>query len=236
VAVTGSRVQANKAIVGENAFAHEAGIHQHGVMADAATYEIMTPESIGIPRNKMVLGKHSGRHAFEQRLTDLGFHFEAARIQELFVQFKALADRKKTVTDADIEALARGSQIRIAERVVLDGFTVQSGSTGPATATVRLRRDGQPLEHQAAGDGPIDAAFQAIEQALGLTLALDSFTLSAVTGGEDAQGEATVKVRCGKQVFNGHGLSTDVIEAGIRAFLSAINALLNESREHTPCP
>jgi 2-isopropylmalate synthase len=231
VAVTGSKVQANKAVVGENAFAHEAGIHQHGVMANAATYEIMTPESLGIPRNKMVLGKHSGRHAFEQRLTDLGFHFEAARIQELFAQFKMLADRKKVVTDADIEALARGSQIKTAERVVLDGFAVQSGSAGPATSTVRLRRDGQLLEHQAHGDGPIDAAFKAVEQMLGLSLTLESFTLSAVTGGEDAQGEATVKVRQGKQIYNGHGLSTDVIEASIRAFLTAINALMNEPRE-----
>ena len=229
VAATGSRVQANKAIVGENAFAHEAGIHQHGVMAHAATYEIMTPESVGIPRNRMVLGKHSGRHAFEDRLKELGFHFEAAKLNEVFSRFKVLADRKKVVSDADIEALARGlAAAQAVERVTLDRFEVRSGRGVPATSAVTLLHDGRSDSCQATGDGPIDASFKAVEAILGLTLKLEGFAVSAVTGGEDAQGEANVKVRHGDRVYNGHGVSTDVIEARLLAYLSAINALLGD--------
>jgi 2-isopropylmalate synthase len=228
ITATGSRVQPNKAIVGENAFAHEAGIHQHGVMAHAGTYEIMTPESVGIPRNRMVLGKHSGRHAFESRLTELGFHLEAARIQELFAEFKVLADRKKTVSDEDIEALARGSAAQAEEVLKLDRFVVQSGNDIPASCTVVVRRQGELLRHSATGDGPIDAAFKAIEGVLGFSLKLETFALSSVTGGEDAQGEATVKLRGPNGLHHGHGLSTDVIEASIKAYLSAVNAQLSE--------
>ena len=228
VTATGARVQANKAIVGENAFAHEAGIHQHGVMAHAGTYEIMTPETVGVPRNRMVLGKHSGKHAFESRLSDLGFHFEAAKVAELFAAFKTLADRKKTVSDADIEALARGLAGRNEEHVKLDRFVVQSGNDIPATSTVSLVWNGKPVRHTATGDGPIAASFQAINGIIGKELALEAFTLSAVTGGEDAQGEASVKVRSGVRIYNGHGLSTDVVEASILAYLEAVNALLGE--------
>jgi len=229
--VTGCRVQPNKAIVGENAFAHEAGIHQHGVLMHAATYEIMTPESIGLPRSRMVLGKHSGRHAFDTRLNELGFYFDEETKAALFAQFKELADRKKTVSDADIEALARGMQGRPrTERVKLDRFVVNSGNTITATSTVRLIRDGRMMEHVAIGDGPIDASFKAIEQMMGVPFTLESFSLGAVTGGEDAQGEATVKVRFGDRLVNGRGLSTDVVEAGIRALLDAFNVYLaNES-------
>jgi len=228
ISATGSRVQPNKAIVGENAFAHEAGIHQHGVMAHAGTYEIMTPESVGIPRNRMVLGKHSGRHAFESRLMELGFHFDADKLQELFVAFKALADRKKTVSDVDIEALARGSAGQAEEILKLERFVVQSGNDIAASCTVFLRKHGELSQHSATGDGPIDAAFKAIEGILGFSLKLETFSLSSVTGGEDAQGEASIKVRRGERMYNGHGLSTDVIEASIRAYLSAVNALLSD--------
>ncbi len=230
ITATGSRVQANKAIVGENAFAHEAGIHQHGVMAHAGTYEIMTPESVGIPRNRMVLGKHSGRHAFESRLTELGFHIDAARLQELFAEFKLLADRKKTVSDVDIEALARGSAGQADEILKLERFVVQSGNDIPASCTVFLCKNGERSRHSATGDGPIDAAFKAIEGILGFSLTLETFTVSSVTGGEDAQGEASVKVRRGERKYNGHGLSTDVIEASIKAYLSAVNALLSDDK------
>jgi 2-isopropylmalate synthase len=231
VNVTGSRLQPNKAIVGENAFAHEAGIHQHGMMADTLTYEIMTPESIGVPRRSMVLGKHSGRHAFEKRLAELGFRLEADKVKELFTRFKALADRKKKVTDADIEALARGIRRQAEDVVRLDRFVVTSGNTIASTCTVRLLKEGRALEGVASGDGPISAAFTAINGILELDLALESFQVSAVTGGEDAQGEATVRVRHEGRLYNGHGLSTDVVEAGIRAYLSAINALLAERAE-----
>ena len=226
--VTGSKIQANKAIVGENAFAHEAGIHQHGVMANPLTYEIMTPESIGLPRNKMVLGKHSGRHAFETRLEELGFHMEATRINELFAKFKDLADRKKTVSDADLEALAHGVQTMIAERVKLDRFNVTASNAITPVSTIRLVRDGKLIEQVAASDGPINASFKAINQLLGLKVALETFQLNAITGGTDAQCEATVRVRDGARVFHGRGISTDVIEASILAYLQALNVLLDE--------
>lgn len=230
--VTGSRVQANKAIVGENAFAHEAGIHQHGMMMNAATYEIMTPESIGIPGGKMVLGKHSGRHALEQRLQELGFHFDSDRVQALFVKFKALADRKKVVSNADIEALARGLETQAEEKVKLERFVINSGNTITSTSTVRLTFNDKAVEHVAVGSGPIDASFQAINAILGLDLKLEAFILSAVTEDTDAQGEASVKVRYGERVYHGHGLSTDIVEGSVRAYLAAINVLLSEPENH----
>lgn len=229
--VTGSRVQPNKAIVGENAFAHEAGIHQHGVMANPLTYEIMTPESIGLPRNKMILGKHSGRHAFESRLAELGFHLEESRKTELFNKFKDLADRKKRVTDADIEALAHDIQTITEERVKLDRFNVTASNAITPVSTIRLMREGKLVEQVAAGDGPINASFKAINQILGLKVALESFQLNAITGGRDAQCEATVRVREGEHVYHGRGVSTDVIEGSILAYLQALNVLLED--EHS---
>ncbi len=234
VNVTGSKVQANKAIVGENAFAHEAGIHQHGVMANPLTYEIMTPESIGLPRNKMVLGKHSGRHAFESRLQELGFHLEATRVNELFAKFKDLADRKKTVSDADLEALAHGIQTMVSERVKLDRYNVTASNAITPVSTIRLVRDGKLVEQVAASDGPINASFKAINQILGLKVTLESFQLNAITGGTDAQCEATVRVRDGARVFHGRGISTDVIEGSILAYLQALNVLLDEEAQKTP--
>ena len=234
--VTGSKVQANKAIVGENAFAHEAGIHQHGVMANPLTYEIMTPESIGLPRNKMVLGKHSGKHAFEGRLQELGFHLEDSRVAELFAKFKVLADRKKTVSDADIEALAHDVQTMIVERVKLDRFNVTASNAITPVSTIRLVRDGKLVEQVAASDGPINASFKAINQILGVKAQLETFQLSAITGGTDAQCEATVRVREGSRVYHGRGISTDVIEASILAYIQALNVLLDESAAAKPQP
>jgi len=234
VNVTGSRVQANKAIVGENAFAHESGIHQHGVLANPLTYEIMTPESIGLPRNKMILGKHSGRHAFESRLNELGFHLEPVRVNELFAKFKDLADRKKTVSDADIEALAHDVRTEIAERVKLDRFNVTASNAVTPVSTIRLNRDGKLVEQVAASDGPINASFKAISQMLGVKVQLETFQLTAITGGADAQCEATVRVRDGERVYHGRGISTDVIEASILAYLQALNVLLDESSRKKP--
>lgn len=231
VNVTGSRVQANKAIVGENAFAHEAGIHQHGVLANPLTYEIMTPESIGLPRNKMVLGKHSGRHAFESRLRELGFHLEPARVGDLFAKFKDLADRKKTVSDADIEALAHDVRTMVVERVKLDRYNVTASNAITPVSTIRLVKDGKLVEHVAASDGPINASFKAISQTLGVKVQLDAFQLTAITGGADAQCEATVRVRDGERVYHGRGISTDVIEASILAYLQALNVLLDEDTQ-----
>ena len=222
---TGSRVQANKAVVGENAFAHEAGIHQHGVLANRETYEIMTPESVGLPRNRMVLGKHSGRHAFDERLAELGLALPPEDAARIFEEFKELADKKKAVSDRDIEALARGSASRLPEAFRLERFVINSGSTIAATSAVRLvLPDGSAAERAAVGDGPIDASFKAIDSIVGRKLVLEDFSLEAVTGGKDAQGEARVRVSGGGRRFNGRGLSTDVIEASIRAYLAAINA------------
>jgi len=224
--VTGVRVQPNKAIVGENAFAHEAGIHQHGILANRMTYEIMTPESVGFPSNRMVLGKHSGRHAFEERLKSLGFEPEGLDVDGLFALFKALADKKKTVGDRDIEALVVGSVKSIPETWSLDRWVVNSGSSLSSTCTIRLKhKNGDSREEVAVGDGPINAAFTAIDRIIGKDLDLDSFELGAVTGGEDAQGEATVKVSLDGIQWNGRGLSTDVIEASILAYIAAINSM-----------
>lgn len=233
-AVTGSAVQANKAIVGANAFAHESGIHQHGVMAKAETYEIMTPASIGLSQNALVLGKHSGKHALEARLKDLGFELSAEKMAELFRRFKELADKKKTVSDLDVEALARGLESRPdALRAAFDRFIVTTGNTLTHTATIRLKVDGEASEQAAISEsGPIDASFRAINAVLGIAddeIALEKFSLSAVTGDADAQGEANVRVRRGGKVQTGRGVATDVIEASIRAYLNAVNALLGDA-------
>jgi 2-isopropylmalate synthase len=227
--VTGVAVQPNKAIVGENAFAHEAGIHQHGILANRATYEIMTPESIGLPANKMVLGKHSGKHAFEDRLKELGFALEKAEVEELFDRFKLLADRKKTVSDRDIEALARGVEVRTREHFKLERFVISSGNTIANSSTVKLSfLSGGQGERVALGDGPIDASFRAVDKIIGSEPKLESFVLSAVTGGTDAQGEATVKISSAGETYNGHGVSTDVVEAALLAYIQAINAMTEE--------
>ncbi|HCO48648.1 MAG TPA: 2-isopropylmalate synthase, partial [Spirochaetaceae bacterium] len=224
--VTGVKVQPNKAIVGENAFAHEAGIHQHGILANRMTYEIMTPESVGFLSNRMVLGKHSGRHAFEERLKSLGFNLSDLDVDDLFARFKVLADKKKTVGDRDIEALVVGSVQSLPATWTLDRWVVNTGSSLSSTCTVRLKhKDGNSSEEVAVGDGPIDAAFQAINHIVGKDLDLDAFELGAVTGGEDAQGEATVKISHDGIQWNGRGLSTDVIEATILAYIAAINSM-----------
>jgi 2-isopropylmalate synthase len=224
--VTGVNVQPNKAIVGENAFAHEAGIHQHGVLANRATYEIMTPESIGIPKNRMVLGKHSGRHAFEDRLLDLGLSLEGSTLEDVFAQFKLLADKKKVVSDRDIEALVMGAIALAPETYKLDRWVVNTGSTLSSTSTIRLQhKDGTFYEHVSVGHGSIDAAFKAINQIIGKEPELEHYDLKAVTAGEDAQGETLVKIAWNGRQWNGRGISTDVVESSIKAYIAAINAM-----------
>jgi 2-isopropylmalate synthase len=229
-ASTGTRVPPNKAIVGENAFAHEAGIHQHGILANRETYEIMTPESIGLPKSRLVLGKHSGRHAFDERLAELGLSLAAEDATRLFEEFKVLADKKKDVSDRDIEALVRGAASRCPERFRLGRFVINSGSSIAATSAVSLDfEDGSRQERVAVGDGPIDASFKAIDKIVDMDLVLEDFALEAVTGGEDAQGEARVRIAIGEKRYNGRGLSTDIIEASIKAYLAAINAAASEA-------
>ncbi|MDR2303136.1 MAG: 2-isopropylmalate synthase [Treponema sp.] len=228
--VTGVKVQPNKAIVGDNAFAHEAGIHQHGIMAKRETYEIMTPESIGIPRKAMVLGKHSGRHAFEDRLKDLGFALNGEVLETLFAQFKDLADKKKTVSDRDIEALVMGVSAAAPETWKLDHWAVNTGSALGATGTIRLRhKNGETKKLVSPGDGPIDSIFKAINQIIGKEPELELYEIGAITGGSASQGETMVRILWKDKYYNGHGVSTDVIESSIKAYLSAVNAMEYES-------
>ena len=218
--ITGVTVQPNKAIVGANAFAHESGIHQHGVLANKSTYEIMTPASIGLAENKMVLGKHSGRHAFEDRLISLGYELTKEQLDTAFEQFKRLADKKKVVTDLDIEALVQQKTFNIPETYRLKRFVINSGSTITATATVYLETLEFPKEAVSTGDGPIDAAFKAIDQIVGIEFELDTFTINAVSEGKDAQGEVIVKLAKDGKLYTGRGLSTDIIESSIKAYLN----------------
>jgi 2-isopropylmalate synthase len=224
--VTGVKVQPNKAIVGDNAFAHEAGIHQHGVLANRATYEIMTPESIGIPANRMVLGKHSGRHALEDRLRDLGFTVDPQTLDRIFAEFKDLADKKKVVSDRDIEALVMGAAAAAPETWKLDHWAVNTGDALGASGAIRLqRRDGKSYKLVSLGDGPIDAIFKAINQIIGKEPDLALYEIGAITGGSTSQGEAMVKIALENRLWNGRGVSTDVIEASIKAYIGAINAM-----------
>jgi 2-isopropylmalate synthase len=237
-AVTGVRPQPNKAVVGDNAFAHESGGHQAGLLANKATYEIMTPESVGLPTSRMVLGKHSGRGAFEEKLAFLGLRPRPDAVAALFECFKELADRKKTVTDRDLEALVLGVSATAPGTFRLERFVINSGNSIAATSAVRLAMQGGGpaeraalVEKVAVGDGPIDASFKAIDKIVGKHPVLEDFSMNAVTEGKDAQGEARVRILYGSKRYNGRGLSTDVVEASIRAYLAAINAMVQESED-----
>jgi 2-isopropylmalate synthase len=224
--VTGVKVQPNKAIVGDNAFAHEAGIHQHGVLAKRETYEIMTPQSIGIPQNRMVLGKHSGRHAFEERLKDLGLAIDPLALEKIFADFKDLADKKKVVSDRDIEALVMDRAVSVPETWKLDHWAVNTGSALGAAGVIRLQhKDGEYKKLVCMGDGPIDSIFKAINRIIGKEPELELYEIGAITDGSSSQGETMVKIAMDGRRWNGRGVSTDIIESSIMAYLSAINAM-----------
>ncbi len=229
--ITGVYVQPNKAIVGANAFAHESGIHQHGMLANRSTYEIMTPESVGLKETKMVLGKHSGRHAFIDRLKTLGYEFDKQKVDELFEKFKALADAKKTIYDRDIEALIIGEREPDPDHISLESFMISQGLGMTSTALVRISKNGEQIEEASKGDGPVDAAYSAIENILDLEARLIDYQLHAVTEGEDAQGEAFVVVELEGQKYRGRGLSTDILESSIEAFIDAINQMITDKKE-----
>jgi len=231
--ITGVMVQPNKAIVGANAFAHEAGIHQHGMLANSSTYEIMTPESIGLKTNTMVLGKHSGRHAFVERMKELGYASDKAVMDEVFGQFKELADRKKTVLDRDLEALMDTRSTLIVPTYTLKRFVINSGNNITATAAIALTRDKKDYEDVSTGDGPVDAAFNAIERITGTACTLEGYIIHAVTEGKDAQGEVSVRVSRNDKIYKGRGVSTDVIGASIKAYLFAVNNILFEEKHET---
>ncbi|TCL55152.1 2-isopropylmalate synthase [Hydrogenispora ethanolica] len=223
--LTGKPVQHNKAIVGSNAFAHEAGIHQDGILKNRMTYEIMTPESVGLSQTQLVLGKHSGRHAVKNRLEELGYTLSEPELDRAYEHFIELADKKKEVTDSDLEALVRNQVAMMKDRFELDYLHVSTGNSTIPTATVRLKADGALVEEAACGDGPIDAIYNAIDRITGIKVKLDEYSIKAVTSGQDALGESTVKVREDGHAYVGRGLSTDIIEASTLAYLHAVNKI-----------
>jgi 2-isopropylmalate synthase len=224
--LTGVLVPPNKAIVGDNAFAYESGAFQHGVVNNSLTYEIVSPETVGMSHNLIALGKHSARHDFEERLKQLGYDLDPDMINRLFVRFKELADRKKTVYDRDIEALINEKTDVQTESYRLIYHQVVSGNQAVATAAVKLETSSGVIEQATLGDGPVDAIFKAIEAAVGFEVSLKDYAIRAVTSGQDALGEAVVWVDRGGQSFSGRGLSTDVIEASAKAYVNAINKML----------
>jgi len=234
--VTGLRVQRNKAVVGENAFAHEAGIHQHGMIANRETYEIMKPQDIGVPDSRLVLGKHSGRHAFKQRIESLGYALTDEQIDSVFEKFKALADKKKDVFDADIEALIDEQIEQVPETWTLGGVQTTAGSNAIPTATVTLVREGQAVVDAATGDGPVDAVCEAIQRITGIRLRLTDYALRAITSGKDAQGEVTVEVEYEGRRFRARGVSTDIVEASARAYLAAVNRTVSFAKADAQRP
>ncbi|MBN2851889.1 MAG: 2-isopropylmalate synthase [Clostridia bacterium] len=221
--LSGIIVQPNKAIVGKNAFAHESGIHQHGVLAEKSTYEIMTPESVGLLQNDMVLGKHSGRHAFAEKLKEMGYTLTKEEVDETFVKFKEIADKKKQVLTKDIEALLTDKIYMVEEAFVMDSFQISTGNKLISTATLKLIKDSVEITEAATGDGPVDASFNAIERCVGFTMNLEEYKITAVTGGKDALGEVNIRVEANGSHYIGHGVSTDIIEASIKAYLNAAN-------------
>jgi len=224
--LTGSLVQANKAIVGDNAFAHESGIHQDGVLKNRMTYEIMTPESVGLTSNSMVLGKHSGRAALAERVKDLGYQVSDQEIVRIFEEFKRLADKKKVVYDEDIELIVTGGRGEKAQRFKLISLNVFSGTDAPPTATVQMEVDGKLLDpHSALGAGPIDAALNSIREILDSECTLTKFSVQSITGGTDAQGIVSIGVEDQALSTSGRGSETDILVASANAFVDALNRL-----------
>ena len=224
--VTGVRVQRNKAVVGQNAFAHEAGIHQHGVLMNPATYEIMRPEDVGFSASNLVLGKHSGRHALRDRVEQLGCQLTDAEFEKLFEDFKVLADKKKEIYDADINALIEDRAQQMPALWEIESLHISTATGALPTAAVSIKNaDGQRYQEAACGDGPIDALFKAIQRVTGSSLALKSYEVRSVTVGEDAMGEVAVEVEQAGYTHRGVFTSTDIIEASARAFLQVVNRI-----------
>jgi 2-isopropylmalate synthase len=222
--VTGLQVQRNKAIVGRNAFAHEAGIHQDGMLKERTTYEIMRPEDVGFTQTDLVLGKHSGRAALSDRAKALGYHITNEQLQEVFDEFKKLADKKKEVYDADIAALIEKRMTVAGDQWQLVAYEVHATGKGEPTVSVTLKRgDDEQSRTVSGGDGPLDALFRTIEEITGTSVVVRDFRVHSVTRGKDAQGESTIEVEHNNRVYRGRGVSTDTVEAATLAFLNAIN-------------
>jgi len=231
--ITGFVVQNNKAIVGANAFAHEAGIHQDGMLKHAGTYEIMSPESVGLTQSSLVLGKHSGRHAFKKKLKELGFELGDNALQDAFRRFKDLADKKKEVFEEDIIALVDDEVVRSNDRIRFVSLQVVCGSKGPQTADLELEIDGSVRTCHATGDGPVDATFNAIKELFPHHARLQLYQVHAVTAGTDAQAEVTVRLEEAGRTVNGQGADTDTLVASARSYVNALNKLLVK-RERAP--
>jgi 2-isopropylmalate synthase len=223
--VTGAPVQPNKAIVGTNAFAHESGIHQDGLLKARLTFEIMTPESVGIPKSFLILGKHSGRHAFRERIENLGYTLNDKELNLVFKRFKALADMKKEVYDEDIEMIIMDEVVRVPEKYRMAYLSVVCGNMAIPTATVRIEVDGQMHQEAGFGDGPVDATLKAIQKIIKTNSKLLQFYINAITGGTDAQGEVFVKLQEKGSTVIGKGVDTDVIVASGKAYINALNKL-----------
>ncbi len=223
---TGVRVQPNKAIVGENAFSHEAGIHQDGMLKHHSTFEIMTPESVGVV-SRLVLGKHSGRHALKVRLGELGYDVEGDALNQVFARFKDLADAKKNVTDADLEALIADEFHKPQEFFSLEDIQVMCGTMGMPTATVKLTKpSGQSYVHAAIGTGPVDACYKAVDGIVQVENVLVEYSVHSVTEGIDALGEVTVRIEAQGKSFGGYGADSDIVVASAKAYLGAVNRML----------
>jgi 2-isopropylmalate synthase len=233
-AVTAFPVQYNKAIVGQNAFAHESGIHQDGMLKNNQTYEIMTPESVGISQTSLVMGKHSGRHAFREKIKDLGYDLGDNQLQEAFVRFKDLADRKKHVFDDDIVALIDDQFAKGVDTIKLSFLTVMAGSQGPQKATLGLDVDGTTSQVESLGEGPVDAIFNAIKALFPHEAVLQLYQVHAVTQGTDAQAEVSVRLSENGKTVTGRGADTDTMVASARAYISALNQLLVKREKQAP--
>jgi 2-isopropylmalate synthase len=223
-------VQFNKAIVGRNAFAHESGIHQDGMLKHTQTYEIMTPESVGVKQTSLVMGKHSGRHAFQHKLEELGYKLAGNQLDDAFVRFKALADRKKHVYDEDIEALVDEEIAHAQDRIKLVSLSVIAGTRGPQRATMKLDVDGRIMIEECDGNGPVDATFNCIKAMVPHEAVLELYQVHAVTEGTDAQAEVSVRLSEGGRSVTARGADPDTLVASAKAYLGALNKLTARSQ------
>ncbi|MDD5495794.1 MAG: 2-isopropylmalate synthase [Candidatus Omnitrophica bacterium] len=223
--LTGMPVQRNKAIVGANAFAHESGIHQDGVLKERVTYEIMRPEDVGFGSTKMVLGKHSGRHAFRDHLKRIGFGLSDEQVDKAFRRFKDLADKKKEIFDEDLETIVEEEITKVPEKYHLQHFYISSGDEVSPAAHIKLRYKNKVMDATSSGDGPIDACYKAIDKITGTSGRLLDYEVRSVTSGKDALGEVSIKIGSGSGVVSGRGSSTDIIEASIKAYINVVNKL-----------
>ena len=233
--IIGQTAPLNKPIVGRNAFLHESGIHQHGVLANKLTYEILTPESVGIRTQNLVLGKHSGKHAFESRLKEMGIELSAEELQRCFEEFKVLCDKKKTVADADIEAIVTHNtrETEVQDGYKLDWFAVHTSNFTTATCTISLKKGEERFEEVCLGDGPVDAAFNAIDKIVApAEHTFEIFSINSISEGKDTLGDVTVKLCSNGRHFSGRGLSTDIIQASIVAYIDATNKMQAHFAKH----